>query len=144
MDSFAAFEEVLYLAKRFNCDMVLIAGDLFHENRPTRRTLHKTMEILRRYCMGQDPVQIQILSDPSKTFRSGTINYMDENYSVDLPIFSIHGNHDDPTRDVAGETLAALDLLSVTNLVNYFGRQDLVDKALFPSRQSHNSYTVHY
>jgi Calcineurin-like phosphoesterase len=49
MDSFAAFEEVLYLAKRFHCDMVLIAGDLFHENRPSRRTLYKTMEIIRRY-----------------------------------------------------------------------------------------------
>jgi Calcineurin-like phosphoesterase len=49
MDSFAAFEEVLYLAKRFHCDMVLISGDLFHENRPSRRTLYKTMEIIRRY-----------------------------------------------------------------------------------------------
>jgi double-strand break repair protein MRE11 len=51
MDSFAAFEEVLYLSKKFKCDMVLIAGDLFHDNRPSRRTLHKTMEIIRRYCM---------------------------------------------------------------------------------------------
>ena len=25
MDSFSAFEEVLYLAKRFNCDMVLVS-----------------------------------------------------------------------------------------------------------------------
>jgi Calcineurin-like phosphoesterase len=48
MDSFAAFEEVLYLAKRFHCDMVLIAGDIFHENRPSRQTLFKTMEIIRR------------------------------------------------------------------------------------------------
>jgi hypothetical protein len=41
-DSFAALEEVLYLAKHYRCDMVLLAGDLFHENRPTRRTLYKT------------------------------------------------------------------------------------------------------
>lgn len=41
-DSFAALEEVLYLAKEYSCDMVLLAGDLFHENRPSRRTLHKT------------------------------------------------------------------------------------------------------
>jgi double-strand break repair protein MRE11 len=46
----------------------------------------------------------------------------------DLPIFSIHGNHDDPTRDGGTEMLAALDLLSVSNLVNYFGRHDEVDK----------------
>ena len=46
MDSFAAFEEVLYLAKKFHCDMVLIAGDLFHDNRPSRRTLHKVRAVL--------------------------------------------------------------------------------------------------
>ena len=41
-DSFAALEEVLYLAKEYSCDMVMLAGDLFHENRPSRRTLFKT------------------------------------------------------------------------------------------------------
>ena len=41
-DSFAALEEVLYLARRYKCDMVLLAGDLFHDNRPSRRTLFKT------------------------------------------------------------------------------------------------------
>jgi double-strand break repair protein MRE11 len=118
MDSFAAFEEVLYLARRFHCDMVLIAGDLFHENRPSRRTLYKTMEILRRYCMGPDPVPIQILSttDNSKTLRSsvaGVANYLDPNYAVHLPVFSIHGNHDDPSRDQGGgELLAPLGTLS--------------------------------
>lgn len=120
MDSFAAFEEVLYLAKRFHCDMVLLAGDLFHDNRPSRRTLFKTMEILRRYCLGPGAVRIQITSDPSRTFKTGQLNYQDANFAVDLPIFSIHGNHDDPTRD-GGDLLAALDLLSMSNLVNYFG-----------------------
>lgn len=117
MDSFCAFEEVLYLARRFHCDMVLIAGDLFHENRPSRRTLYKTMEILRRYCMGPDPVPIQILSttDNNKTLRSsvsGVANYLDPNYAVHLPVFSIHGNHDDPSRDQGGgELLAPLGTL---------------------------------
>lgn len=46
---------------------------------------------------------------------------------VDLPVFTIHGNHDDPTRDGGPELLSAVDLLSVSNLVNYFGRQDEVD-----------------
>lgn len=46
---------------------------------------------------------------------------------MDLPIFTIHGNHDDPTRDGGPELLSAVDLLSVSNLVNYFGRQDEVD-----------------
>jgi double-strand break repair protein MRE11 len=108
--------------------MVLIAGDLFHDNRPTRHTLYKTMDILRRYCLGQNPVKVRILSDPAHTFRSGTLNYLEENISIDLPVLSIHGNHDDPTRDVSGETLAALDLLSVASLVNYFGRQERIDE----------------
>jgi len=130
MDSFAAFEEVLYLAKKFNSDMVLIAGDLFHDNRPSRRTLHMTMEILRRYCMGPEAVKIEFLSDAAAQLRSAvTVNYQDANYSVGLPLFSIHGNHDDPSRDQGGgDLLAALDLLAISNLVNYFGRQDEVDK----------------
>lgn len=41
-DSFSALEEVLFLAKEYRCDMVLLAGDLFHHNRPSRRTLYKT------------------------------------------------------------------------------------------------------
>jgi len=159
-DSFAAFEEVLILAKRHNCDMVLLAGDLFHENKPSRRTLHKTMNILRRYTMGPNPVSFQILSNQRSNFRSsihGVVNYEDPYVSIDLPIFSIHGNHDDPTRDGVNvgsssgkktggtksnsnnnsasasgsgsdEMLAALDLLAITNLVNYFGRHDEVDK----------------
>ena len=114
LDSFAAFEEALYLAKRFRCDMVLLAGDLFHDNRPSRRTLYKTMEILRRYTMGQDPVQIQILGNSNAVnylnphVRSGSLVNMKRvlshrqcfaftQVSVDLPIFSIHGNHDDPS-----------------------------------------------
>lgn len=68
--------------------------------------------------MGHDPVKIQILSDQAKNFRGlhGTVNYEDECFSVDLPVFSIHGNHDDPSRDGGTEMLAALDLL-VSNLV---------------------------
>ena len=130
IDSFAAFEEVLYLAKKYRCDMVLIAGDLFHDNRPSRNTMHKTMEILRRYCMGQEPVKIEFLSDAAAQLQSAmTVNYQDANYSVGLPLFSIHGNHDDPSRDQGGgELLAALDVLAISNLINYFGRQDQVNK----------------
>lgn len=54
------------------------------------------------------------------------MNYEDPYFSVGLPIFSIHGNHDDPTREGGMEALAALDLLHVANLVNYFGKSDRV------------------
>ncbi|KAL7512292.1 hypothetical protein ACHAXN_012756 [Cyclotella atomus] len=129
-DSFAAFEEVLHLARSHHVDLVLLSGDVFHENKPTRRTMHRTMEIMRRYCMGGESVGFQIVSDQGECLRSvvtGRANYEDEFYSVDLPIFAIHGNHDDPTRDGGTEMLSALDLLSVSNLINYFGRQDQVD-----------------
>jgi double-strand break repair protein MRE11 len=46
---------------------------------------------------------------------------------VDLPVFSIHGNHDDPTRE-GTDLFAALDLLDVANLVNYVGRQEQVNQ----------------
>jgi double-strand break repair protein MRE11 len=31
-----------------------------------------------------------------RAFRFPQINYEDENLNVGLPVFSIHGNHDDP------------------------------------------------
>jgi double-strand break repair protein MRE11 len=125
LDSFAALEEVLYLAKKYNVrmtrcecicmyvfvvvlngvtrkdvlkyererrthflvsrifpqsDFVLLAGDLFHDNKPSRKTLHKTMEIFKRYTMGPNPVQIQILSE--NNFAHGEANYLQEFYSV--------------------------------------------------------------
>ena len=120
MDSFAAFEEVLYLGQLYHVDLILLAGDVFHDNRPSRRTIYTTMEIVRRYCMGPNPIRIQIISDPTtlkSSLRSSSVNYLDPNYSVHLPIFAIHGNHDDPSRDQgSGELLAALG----TSLLSFF------------------------
>jgi double-strand break repair protein MRE11 len=125
-DSFAALEEVMFLARKYTCDMVLLAGDLFHDNKPSRLTMFKAMNIFRRYCMGKNPVSIQILSDQKENFRRGMVNYQDEFYSVDLPVMSIHGNHDSPASVGAQGSLllAALDLMDSANLVNYIGRQE--------------------
>ena len=62
-DSFAAFEEMLSLARETHCDMVLLSGDLFHENKPSRRTLYKTIEILRRFSLGARPVKFRVMND---------------------------------------------------------------------------------
>jgi double-strand break repair protein MRE11 len=42
-----------------------------------------------------------------------------------MPVFSIHGNHDDPSGD---GHLCALDLLSVAGLVNYFGKSREIEQ----------------
>ncbi|KAI9183278.1 meiotic recombination [Blastocladiella emersonii ATCC 22665] len=127
-DSIATFEEILKIAQDRAVDMVLLGGDLFHDNKPSRKTLYSTMELLRAHCMGDRPCALEFLSDQSVNFpnRFATVNYMDPNYNVSMPLFSIHGNHDDPS----GDGLAALDLLSVSGLVNYFGRQREVDDIL--------------
>jgi hypothetical protein len=39
LDSFAAFEEILGLARQHKVDMVLLSGDLFHQNKPSRNTM---------------------------------------------------------------------------------------------------------
>ena len=126
-DSFAAFEEVLRLANDRGADFLLLAGDLFHDNKPSRRTLFKTMSLLRRYALSDAAVGFEVLSDQEANFRQ-SVNYEDPHVSVGLPIFSIHGNHDDPTREGGVEALAALDLLSVANMLNYFGRQEHADR----------------
>ena len=46
-------------------------------------------------------------------------NFEDPNLNVGLPVFTIHGNHDDPT---GADSLSAVDILSTAGLVNYFGK----------------------
>lgn len=52
-------------------DFVLLGGDLFHENKPSRMTLVRCIEILRKYCLGDKPVGFQVVSDQSVNFASG-------------------------------------------------------------------------
>lgn len=46
-DSMQTFEEILQLAQQHNVDCVLLGGDLFHDNRPSRRTMQECMRLLR-------------------------------------------------------------------------------------------------
>jgi double-strand break repair protein MRE11 len=69
-DSFVTFEEILQLAKAQQVDFILLGGDLFHENKPSRSTIYRTMELLRRYCLGDKPVAVEILSDQSLNFHT--------------------------------------------------------------------------
>jgi double-strand break repair protein MRE11 len=72
----------------------------------------------REYMLGYKPIQVELLSDPDKgkadgflhvptlflykihisstQFRFPAIIYEDPNFNIAIPIFLIHGNHDDP------------------------------------------------
>jgi double-strand break repair protein MRE11 len=118
-DSITTFEEILKIAKEHQVDLILLGGDLFHENRPSRKIMYQAMELLRAYCFGVKPCTIEIQSQDTIK-----VNYQDPHLKVTLPIFSIHGNHDDPSGD---GNLGVMDLLSVAGLVNYFGKTKEVD-----------------
>lgn len=114
-DSFVTFKEILELATKNNVDLVLQGGDLFHENKPTRNTFNKTIQLLKEYCVGEKKV----------TFVCDTLlNFNNENMNISLPILSIHGNHDDPS---GFNSISPLNVLHSGGFINYFGRVDDVD-----------------
>ncbi|KAH7101215.1 DNA repair exonuclease [Auriculariales sp. MPI-PUGE-AT-0066] len=128
-DSINTFEEILQIAVAHDVDFVLLGGDLFHDNRPSRDSVYKTMALLREYCLGTKPVQFELLSDPDEGRAEGysfpAINYEDQNLNVGIPVFSIHGNHDDPQGAGPNGALCALDVLSVAGLINYMGKIEI-------------------
>lgn len=72
-DSFRAFEEILQLAQH-DVDMLLLGGDLFHDNKPSRTTINRTIELMNKYCLGDRPVQIQVLnSNQADIFVNGWV-----------------------------------------------------------------------
>lgn len=111
---------------------------------------YRCLQLLRTYTLGDRNISIEILSEQSFNFHdtlNGTVNYEDPNMNVAYPVFSIHGNHDDPTGKFCcalclllwyewtnGKYLfellslsgfggvSSLDLLSTSGLVNYFGK----------------------
>jgi len=101
--------------------MILLGGDLFHENRPSRKSMYQVMRSLRRNCLGMKPCELEFLSDANEVFEGAFsyVNYEDPDINISIPVFSIHGNHDDPSGD---GHYCSLDLLQVAGLVNYFGR----------------------
>lgn len=121
-DSFIAFEEILEIAMKQDVDLVLLGGDLFHDAAPSQNALNKCIKLLKRVVLGNKPISVEFLSDQSINFIASlnqTVNYEDPNLNIALPIFSIHGNHDDPS---GFGRLSSLDVLSSTGLINYFGR----------------------
>ncbi|KAK3044900.1 Double-strand break repair protein mus-23, partial [Coniosporium uncinatum] len=126
-DSAKTFNEIVELAKERDVDMVLLAGDLFHDNKPSRQSLYSVMQTLRKTCYGEKPCELELLSDPTENFHGAFphANYEDPDINVAIPVFSIHGNHDDPS----GEgNKSALDILQISGLINYYGKVFESDK----------------
>lgn len=125
-DSWRTFQEITYLAKTHDVDLIVQGGDLFHVTKPSKKSLLHVIQALRLNCLGDRPCELELLSDPSLALHSGeTVNYEDPNINVSVPVFAISGNHDDAT----GEgMLLPLDILAATGLVNYFGQLPEADK----------------
>lgn len=118
----------MMLAKENNADMVLQSGDLFHVNKPSKKSLYQVLKTLRLACMGDKPCELELLSDPSKVFNYDEftdVNYEDPNFNISIPMFAISGNHDDATGD---SLLCPMDVLHATGLVNHFGKVLEADK----------------
>lgn len=127
-DSWRTFHEIMMLAKENNADMVLQSGDLFHVNKPSKKSLYQVLKTLRLACMGDKPCELELLSDPSKVFNYDEftdVNYEDPNFNISIPMFAISGNHDDATGD---SLLCPMDVLHATGLVNHFGKVLEADK----------------
>ncbi|KAG8215990.1 hypothetical protein J3R82DRAFT_7977 [Butyriboletus roseoflavus] len=60
------------------------------------------------------------MSDPNEgkaeRYNFPAINYEDPNLNVGIPVFSIHGNHDDPQGAGPEGALCALEIRSVSGL----------------------------
>ena len=88
----SAFDEILQMGRDQEVDFVLLGGDLFHDNRPTRNAEHQCMKILKKHVLGDRPVGVELLSDPEMNFahcdpNHREVNYMNSNLNIALPIF---------------------------------------------------------
>lgn len=68
-DSWQTFHEIMCLAKERDVDMVLLAGDLFHDNKPSRKSMFHVMRSLRMMCLGEKPCELEVLGDSSEVFQ---------------------------------------------------------------------------
>ena len=119
-DSFNTFEEILQISASQNVDFILLGGDLFHDSNPSKQTYFRLLTLLRKYCFGSRPVAFDCVSENDNLF---DFNYLDPNLNISMPIFGIHGNHD----EIGSGNLCCMELLDRAGFVNYFGKQSAVD-----------------
>jgi double-strand break repair protein MRE11 len=86
---------------------------------------------------------LDFVSDPTINFQHSnfpSVNYLDESLGITMPIFTIHGNHDDLSGKVYPwlyffnfinlilKGLSALDVLHEAGLLNLFGKYCNLDQ----------------
>jgi double-strand break repair protein MRE11 len=121
-DSWKTFAEILNIGREYDVDMVVQGGDLFHINAPTKKSYYHVMRSLREHCWCEKPIEYKLVSDPGDAMATKHFAYPSEydmNLNVGMPLYAISGNHDDATGE---ELLSPLDVLSVSGLINHFGR----------------------
>jgi double-strand break repair protein MRE11 len=67
-DPIRTFEEIILLAKRHKVDALVLGGDLFHDNKPSRKSMYNVMTLLRKHCLGDEACALEFLSDPKVNF----------------------------------------------------------------------------
>jgi len=122
-DSFLAFAEVLSIARAEAVDLVLLGGDLFHDNKPSRECLYRCMKLLQEYNREavSSRVVLETIEDgehSAQANRTSASWHMQRRAAP--PVFAIHGNHDDPVVS-ARLSLSPLDILQAAGLLYYWG-----------------------
>lgn len=81
------------------------------------------MNIIREYCMGNKKIKFRALNRRDSSNING-YNWEIGDVNVSIPLFGIHGNHDDPGEE---GLLSPLDILESARFINYIGKNNNVD-----------------
>ena len=90
------------LAKARDVDMVLLAGDLFHENKPSRNSMYQVLRSLRKNCLGEKPCELEFLGDGSEVFGG---------YVLPVPSISIYGANRGEVHSIMSITRTPISML---------------------------------
>ncbi|KAL6937642.1 hypothetical protein ACO0RG_004158 [Hanseniaspora osmophila] len=123
-DSWKTFFEIMELGTTYNVDFFLQSGDLFHVTSPSKKSFVRVSEALSKYCWGDKPVELEMLSNPGLSINNSNphlndVNWRNPNLNISFPFFAISGNHDDST---GRDQFSAMDVLHSTGLINHFGK----------------------
>lgn len=126
-DAAKSFDEAMSIALSSDVDFVIQGGDLFHLNKPSKHSLYAVTKTLRRTCLGDKPIEFQVLNHGPLALSDAAMefdfpNFEDPNINVGLPVFAISGNHDDAGGSRSTNLISPLDVLSMAGLINHFGR----------------------